>query len=554
LTSGTHYRKVAVVFYFFDKRRATANHSSDAMRAMLAQLLYLHRDSQQVLDIASILFSENTPIQSAAMDKDIFAVLALLLDVLKFTFLVFDGIDECSDLEILLKRIDDAMADSPNCGLLLSGRSTAQLPAKMTSDCLKIALNRTVNAFDINTVLRLGIRELIDNNVLPGGSSVDDILDKISPTTNGNFLWVQLLIQYIKLPTLTLHDRIHAIDNLHNLEGLGVLYSAILDALDSQFPGNEGVNIRRLFQWVAHSSRPLDVNELHHALSAPFDRAQRNKDLVPEFGESLDSLSGSLLELSSDGSVKFIHYSLQELLTSTGESTEQSTNEKIVQYRSNADRYIAISCLSCLVHMVLAEPLSGSSNKVSEKHLIRLKYPLLRYSAEYWSQHFCRALLSQSGGGDNQDTTNGSWSQFLDFTQSFLHNKEKITVWIEASWLEKAPPEISSIADIEALTSDGFRGTELDSHLKQIICDIRELSTDLSKLNKSWSHTLQSEPNEIWEPSIQAFTPSRFWNSNTGSKAACLGPLSSDMKTICLQSQLSEDGTKIGLIKLIPSE
>ncbi|KIX05112.1 uncharacterized protein Z518_05984 [Rhinocladiella mackenziei CBS 650.93] len=37
------------------------------------------------------------------------------------------------------------------------------------------------------------------------------------------------------------------------------------------------------------------------------------------------------------------------------------------------------------------------------------------------------------------------------------------------------------------------------------------LSDDLAMLKESWAYLLESEPNEIWEPSIPAFAKSRLW-------------------------------------------
>jgi hypothetical protein len=75
---------------------------------VLAQLVHLHRHNKQAIDIASIILAKNTTDQFTASDNEVFAALSLLLEQLQLSFLVFDGLDECSDYPELFKRLEES--------------------------------------------------------------------------------------------------------------------------------------------------------------------------------------------------------------------------------------------------------------------------------------------------------------------------------------------------------------------------------------------------------------------------------------------------------------
>jgi hypothetical protein len=136
---------------------------------------------------------------------------------------------------------------------------------------------------------------------------------------------------------------------------------------------------------------------------------------------------------------------------------------------------------------------------------------------------------------------------------AFLCDRRKVTLWIEASWLFNSPrihdlPENSTLpCDSGLLVDDSFR------QLGKALAELRELSEDLATLQRSWSHVLRLEPNEIWEPSIPAFTKSRFWVETRNAHVIRVAPLEpNSTKYITIQSQISDSGSEISLVKLLP--
>jgi hypothetical protein len=79
-----------------------------------------------------------------------------------------------------------------------------------------------------------------------------------------------------------------------------------------------------------------------------------------------------------------------------------------------------------------------------------------------------------------------------------------------------------------------------------------KLSQDVTELNASWSHILQTEPNEIREANISAFNILPFWQAARGSKiTGNFGARDEkDSKYLCIASRLSTTGDKIGIVRL----
>jgi hypothetical protein len=126
-----------------------------------------------------------------------------------------------------------------------------------------------------------------------------------------------------------------------------------------------------------------------------------------------------------------------------------------------------------------------------------------------------------------------------------------IAVWIEASWLFGAPPELIFTGSQSKIKQ--FLRSIPPEQLRQfkiILADMRTLSSDLQALNASWRHVLQAEPNEIWQPSISAFQQSDFWTHIPCSSFLSIGQSSEDEDELAvLCSQLSLDGSRIGIVK-----
>ncbi|KEF56254.1 uncharacterized protein A1O9_07835 [Exophiala aquamarina CBS 119918] len=395
---------------------------------------------------------------------------------------------------------------------------------------------------------------MVEVGLLPDNYYADEIVDKVSQRANGMFLWVRLFIDFLQLPASTLRERIDAIENLNRLDGLDSLYCAILDRIAVKFPGKSRKNVQRMFQWVAFALRPLHTNDLQIAVAIPFGRVQTPQDIIPNFGKSLGVLLGSLIEVTSHGRAQFIHSSAQEFFISIYDDSASGFQCQAEPYRTCANRSIASACLTYLCYTAPARPLGNSSQVTPDAAVTNHRFPLLMYSVLFWSDYLVHALR-ETETKQNKTCADGSWEQLVSLAAKFLYNPQKVTLWIEAAFLFgspriQLPPQDCIISSALPNISD-----HVLKLLSTLFTDLGHFCQDLAGLERSWAFLLESEPNEIWEPSISTFTKSRFWEDNPHARLVRLVPLDPDLtRHITIQSQVSNSGSEIGIVKLIPPE
>jgi hypothetical protein len=565
---NNNYDNPDVAFYFFEKQRWQSNRVGDAFRAILAQLLHLHRNDKILIDILSVLWAkEEATRQPVATDNQVFSLLHLILHRIGQIILIFDGVDECEDKDLFffteLYRLTEG---AHSCSILLSGRPTTTVPNAFGRGYFLLNLNESQNLLDIERYLRPRIGELLDSRALvvtthnSNKNDLEKIVRTISTRANGMFLWATLLVEYLQSPALTMRQRWEAIDNINLLEGLDALYEAVLHTVQLRFPATARLNIRRIFQWVARACRPLHINELQNIVAIPLNGPVEADFMIPNFEKSLGPMSGALLEIAADRTVRFIHLSVVEHLFK--ESTEtagrsSSGRQDLEVDQASTDRYLATCCLSYLCHTIPSEPLNGNPQKTPDAGYQMRRFPALQYIAQYWSYHLfsCLGRFPTSSGASRREN-DGSLQQLTQLAASFLFDRCKVTVWIEASWLFQNPPSIMlPVEELCALSGLGVLSPSEGKLLFKAFSHLKRLSADLEALNNSWGHVLRDSPNEIWEPSISAFTKSDFWSSVSGAKLTQIAiPSDVGKKSILLRSQVSVDGLELGLMRLIPPE
>ena len=547
----------SVAFYFFEKQRRRHNLVGDAFRAILTQLIHMYRNNKTVLDIASVIWAKDQSGQTSATANEVSSVLQMLLRQTMPIILVFDGIDECSDADLFFQCIYEITKEASQVSLVFFSRPNIKLPQYLCDGSYHIELKVSQNLSDMTCFLTPKITDLLDTGALGKvrALTAKEIVHKIAIRANGMFLWASLLLEYLQSPALTIREKWDALENLNRLEGLDALCSRILDSLNQRYHGKARTNIKRVFQWVAHSFRPLHIVELNNALNTPFDRAITPEDLIPNFEESLGLISGALLEVSTDRTVRFIHLSIMEFLTGMSSQRFDNFNAHGFDLQTNSThRHLAASCLSYFCHTVPADPLSGSAFITPDAVFQKSKLPFLSYASQFWNRHMTQCLADNSPS----DMTKGedcSWDQLARLVSSFLYDKSKVTVWIEASWLFCTPPvlDLSGLEPNVAELMSSVASNQI-SQLSRLVADMKELASDLLKLNASWGDVLRNEPNQVWQPSISAFQHSNFWIRVPGSSLRPIGQHTvGKTQSTVLYSQVSMGGSQIGIIKATSS-
>lgn len=247
-------------------------------------------------------------------------------------------------------------------------------------------------------------------------------------------------------------------------------------------------------------------------MSIPLDGPQSTFDEIPNLRNTLGTLTGSLIEVGQDGSAQFIHLSAHEYFTVEGE------------YRVCGNRDLAAVCVSYLFYTVAAEPLSGCSQVTPDACLAKKKYPFLDYSAAFWSDHLSKSLKEIEISQSDPSHTAG-WGLLGKLVTAFIYDKNRIMMLIEASWLFDSPKVQDPAENAGVILNSAVLTNPSLAPLSKAIEGVHALSKDIAILNQSWRYVLKREPNEIWEPSVPAFTKSQFWVTTQKARLSRIAPL-----------------------------
>jgi hypothetical protein len=434
-------------------------------------------------------------------------------------------------------------------GVAVFSRPSIRLPKSIDDLSLQIDFRSGHNDKDITSLLRYEVSDIDDVYGFLDRSKFDETITQILRRSESMFLWADLLMCYLRSPSLTNFDRKDAIRNLSRLEGFDSLFTAILEHLARPLPARAKDRIATMFRWVALSVRALTPTELASAAAIPLDRAATVDDVIPNLEKSIGVVSGALLEIGIRGTVRFVHQSVREFITDI--TYEPSSGSQFLLRPLLANLSISHTCLSYLYYSIPWEPLSGSSQIVPSPDYQRKRFPVLEYIAEYWPYHVS-TLCSTYRSPTIDTAAQQQLRSFLDIFTRFIKNKSLMSLWIEASWMFGTPPSLQDLPEVfmqlceETSLSDLFTQSFVEGGQY-----LEDISDDLKALNASWWDVLQYSPNEIWAPSITIFGSPRFWKQISGAAFRPIAQTREPLeRSIVVLSQLCETGDKLGLLRV----
>ncbi|KAI9666614.1 MAG: hypothetical protein M1821_004550 [Bathelium mastoideum] len=568
-----------LLFYFYDKRQPRSCQSICGFRAVLAQLLQANKCDREILDLACFAMGESVyPEAEANLEElkatydETLSLIQIILQRSEGVTLVFDGVDECLDtqnfFDCLAKatdcipcprdepayqycsRVNQQSPKSANIKVALFCRPDLHVPRVFFERASHIQLASQHNVTDIEAFIQYSLQGLVDDALLGCHIDLRSVSASVSSRANGMFLWARLLIEYLRCDTFTPQDRMEALLSLNNFEGLDRLYGAILQKLHQRLPANGRLTVHKAFAWVAGAFRPLLIDEFKVAIAIVSGRNTSSGYMISNIEQALIRMSGALLELAADRTVRFIHPSVREYMC------ESSLNRHIspcVHFRLNniqVQLQLADLCLVYILEQLPPGPLSGSSQLTPDRAQIITAYPFLQYSIAFWTRHCTTGLCSASDETGVLDI-----SRFvgpLKRIEDLILSKERVATWIEASWLFGVRPQlealVSSFGQLLLLEVEPLDAKRLE----KITATLWLLSMDIQQLRKDWDLVLSETPNEIWNPSISSHAPSDLWPKAPGATWKSLrGAANQQDKAILVESHTFENSMELGLVKIL---
>lgn len=507
-------------------------------------MLHTHRHDRSTLDAVSLLLRK-TSFREHATTDEVTDILLLLLRQHP-TFIVVDGIDECSDTEMLLASLARLCRGSDTRVIIFS-RPNLKIPLeyqKWASDAPHILpLTSKYNAVAIDRFVAPKLNRLADQGFF--GICMDrSLISEVAKTADGDFLWASIVLKFLQSPLLSSEERFAILQDMRSLQSLESLFRIMFDAL-ARHPLTEKHVITDTFRWLSCPINRMCPEALHTALilrNPNVSESSHTKDIL----EALPELTFGFVRVVNDD-IAFSHGSIRDYLHSPGsQSSEFSLYDD-----SSVHAHLAARCLAYLTHDVPKRPLgalqprgpvmpltiptsSGASQRTSTScdsgykslsssdgdtnihnvHATPTQHnssransirtipfdthlPFLRYAALCWPIHLSRALAPSS-----HHTTNSSADilAYLPALSVFLASRLAVTVWVEASFRYNLPPTLARlVGPLSDLKSEISPATMEGKELRLVINAIRDLSEELLGLKREYEGVMRQNPSLIWQ-------------------------------------------------------
>ena len=127
----------------------------------------------------------------------------------------------------------------------------------------------------------------------------------------------RLLLVLLSIETIlqeaTIYRRRQRLNATKNGLNLGGAYEAMLGRFKAQ--GGEKARLGMgVLMWISHSRRPLQVDEICHAIAIRIGSDDLDKDDIPTISTLLDCCQGLVILDKGAATVRLIHFTLQEHL------------------------------------------------------------------------------------------------------------------------------------------------------------------------------------------------------------------------------------------------
>ena len=180
------------------------------------------------------------------------------------------------------------------------------------------------------------------------------------------FLLASLHIEAILRGT-TVARRRKTLKSIQDGAGLWDAYGATLERIKAQDEEKAKLAMATL-TWICHSERPLQVNELCHALAVEIEAPDFDHENVPLIGTLLESCQGLITVDAEAFTVRLIHYTVQEYLCS---------------HPNLFSKPHSVLAETCLAYLNSQRVKSLRSHTLPDYESM----PFLKYSSRYWGTH-----------------------------------------------------------------------------------------------------------------------------------------------------------------------
>ena len=308
---------------------------------------------------------------------EVFDLFREVVTALPPTFLIIDGLDECSGISDIMSWLQDALRSIPLLHLMCSSRDTPAV-RKHLGQQPSIRMNACLTKQDIDKYLLSAVSTLQFEQT----DLKKHIFETLSRKAEGMFLFADLSVQTLR-SAINIDDALSILATVPTK--INEMYGLILKRLSMESYVRQSL-ARRVFRLLCASARPITWPELRYALSWDAGLQVFRKSREP-FKDTIAQLCCPLVEYQIETDTFLLaHFSFYEYLCGcpTPCLSAQDTATFVVQ-ESQAQHELAQITLACLMDYSVLESASLDTDL----------YPLVSYAIKYWCHHLSQSPFDQ---------------------------------------------------------------------------------------------------------------------------------------------------------------
>jgi hypothetical protein len=317
-----------------------------------------------------------------------------MLDLLKIcqdksvdTFIVLDGIDECTDMVGLLRDIENLTSVS-NLKFCLFSRPNIE--SAMSELEKSVVVVGRFPCADIRLYFSRHMARFLEKKLISEGKGpISFWVNQLTLGADGMFLWARLMVLLLASPSLTVFQRFDIITNVKTPETIYDMYDKMIGLIsDGQSP--DRTLAQQVLKWLAIARNQLSLPELLGAINSSRDyRAHEDEEL---FCQAVIQSCAGLVEFAGSGALRrarFIHLSTKEFLMCKRIDSRIFTHKfNVLADRDDWHSSITSSCLVAIADYPVGK--SGTQNKSG----CPSEVAFYKYAANNWIAHLEHAFLS----------------------------------------------------------------------------------------------------------------------------------------------------------------
>ena len=297
------------VLYFFFKMTDSDKDSVLAVTRSLVYQLYSLMPASLCADIVSL--RDESGKEKALSDQRLWDLFVKHATELEDLTIILDALDECDDVDLLLRRMIPFL-ERCNARALVVSRREENITLALEY-CPHIFIGQDDVEADICSYVTAEIGKIPR---FQGKPVQQRMISALSSGHGGMFLWAYLMVKELKeLGTIRqVNDALKALPT-----GLEEMHKAIVTRLDSTLHKAHRELATKILTWVVCAVRPLRLVELQEILRFEIRQGRRADHLQDDDDDLLYSekdieMACGALVVSRNGTLQLIHLSTKEIL------------------------------------------------------------------------------------------------------------------------------------------------------------------------------------------------------------------------------------------------